>query len=425
MDYTEALSWLYGVQQFGIKPGLDNTRKLLKALQLPGSGQQFLHVAGTNGKGSTCAFMDGILRCGGQRTGLFTSPHLIQFRERIRLGGQMIPEDEVAQSLSALRCLVADWQPHPTFFELTLALALDWFDRAGAEYVVLETGMGGRLDSTNAVKPVVTVITPVAMDHQQWLGDTLGKIAAEKAGIIKPGIPVISAPQEPEAEEILRSAAAAAGAPLQFVQQPWTASPLPLCGGHQQWNAATAVAAIGASGCLLAPGAIPEGLAQTVWPARFQRLSGGKLVIDGAHNPHSIARLITTWQEQYGLAPTGVIFGAVEGKDHRQSLSLLSRITRRITFVTVHSPRAIPAAGLAREWTEVVPGIPCQTSDNLQELLQEWGLNQSAGMAPQAATSHPPAPHPDAPPVLLCGSLYLCGEVLAIFRNGDFESSSQ
>ena len=129
MDYAEALGWLYSVQQFGIKPGLENTRKLLKALQLPGTGQRFFHVAGTNGKGSTCAFMESVLRAGGERSALFTSPHLVQFRERIQVGGVMMPEAEIARSLSALRDLVQSWQPHPTFFELTLALALGWAGR--------------------------------------------------------------------------------------------------------------------------------------------------------------------------------------------------------------------------------------------------------------------------------------------------------
>ncbi|RYD29424.1 MAG: bifunctional folylpolyglutamate synthase/dihydrofolate synthase, partial [Verrucomicrobiaceae bacterium] len=138
MTSSEALTWLYSVQQFGIKPGLDNTRRLLRALQLPGTGQRFLHVAGTNGKGSTCAFMESILRAGGERTALFTSPHLIRFSERMTVGGKQIPADEIAQGITCLRSVVSGWDPHPTFFELTLALALDWFDRTGAETVVLE-----------------------------------------------------------------------------------------------------------------------------------------------------------------------------------------------------------------------------------------------------------------------------------------------
>ena len=404
MDYGQALDWLYSVQQFGIKPGLENTRKLLKALQLPGTGQRFLHVAGTNGKGSTCAFMESVLRAGGERTALFTSPHLIQFRERIQVGGVMMPESDIADSLTVLRQLVNDWQPHPTFFELTLALALDWFDRAGAELVVLETGMGGRLDSTNAVKPVVSVITPIAMDHQQWLGDTIAKIATEKAGIIKPGVPVVSAPQHPEAEAVLRAAAAAAGTTIFFVSEPWTTTPLPLAGEHQQWNAALALAALEAAGCLPKQPAILAGLSATTWPARFQSLLGGRLLIDGAHNPHSIARLVATWQQQFGAEKAHLIFGAVEGKDHAISLPLLAPVVSGVTFVTVDSPRAIPAAALAKTWQETVPGISCQESSSLQDALSGMG---------------------GGPRRLLCGSLYLCGEVLSIVEGGAFESSAQ
>lgn len=404
MDYAEALAWLYGTQQFGIKPGLENTRKLLKALQLPGTGQRFLHVAGTNGKGSTCAFMESVLRAGAERAALFTSPHLIQFRERIQTGGVMMPEAEIAAGLSAMRDLVSNWQPHPTFFELTLALALDWFDRAGAEIVVLETGMGGRLDSTNAVKPVVSVITPIAMDHQQWLGDTLTKIAGEKAGIIKPGVPVVSAPQHPDAEAVLRAAAAAAGTTIQFVREPWTATPVSLAGEHQQWNAALALAALEAAGCLPKPPAIAAGLANTLWPARFQSLLEGRLIIDGAHNPHSIARLVTTWQEQFGEEKAHLIFGAVEGKDHAISLPLLEPIVSGVTFVTVDSPRAIPAAALAKTWQDTVPGISCRESASLKDTLTY---------------------EDQGPRRLLCGSLYLCGEVLSLVEGGAFEASGQ
>jgi len=428
MDYAEALAWLYSVQQFGIKPGLENTRKLLKALQLPGTGQRFLHVAGTNGKGSTCAFMESVLRAGGERTALFTSPHLIQFRERIQVGGVMMPEEEIARSLTSLRALVSDWNPHPTFFELTLAVALDWFDRAGAEIVVLETGMGGRLDSTNVVKPLVSVITPIDLDHQQWLGDTIAKIAAEKAGIIKPGVPVVSAPQHPEAAAVLRAAAAAAGSTIHFITSPWGSPPeegghsvrpfskstgqpkvdpppLPLAGEHQQWNAALALAALETAGLLPKPPAIATGLANTVWPARFQSLRGGRLIIDGAHNPHSMARLIATWQQQFGGEKAHLIFGAVAGKEHAASLPLLAPIVSGVTFVTVDSLRAVPAADLEKTWQAAVPGIPSTIALTLAEALR--------------------FPTADAARRLLCGSLYLCGEALSLAQGGGFEASAQ
>ena len=227
LSYKQALAWLYGLQRFGIKLGSDNIRRLLDELSRSGGFQaavgdlppsqsygvpreialpwKVIHVAGTNGKGSVCAMIDSICRAQGYRTGLFISPHLVTFRERIRVNGEMISEDAVADGLTIIRDLVADWDPHPTFFEVTTALALKHFsdpgergakhdsvqlsaDRHQLDVVILETGLGGRLDATNAVQSDVSVITPIALDHEELLGNTLSEIAGEKAGIIKPGV---------------------------------------------------------------------------------------------------------------------------------------------------------------------------------------------------------------------------------------------
>src|SRR5881398_1581511 len=203
MTYKEALSWLYSLQRFGIKLGLENIRRLLAALSRSGGFQaavgdleialpwKVIHAAGTNGKGSVCAMVDSICRAQGRRTGLFTSPHLVTFRERIRVNGEMVSEDAVADGLTTIRNLAADWDPHPTFFEITTALALKYFSEANADMIILETGIGGRLDATNAIQSDVAAITPIDLDHEEWLGNTLAKIASEKAGIIKPRIPVV------------------------------------------------------------------------------------------------------------------------------------------------------------------------------------------------------------------------------------------
>ncbi|MDF1659144.1 MAG: Mur ligase family protein, partial [Verrucomicrobiales bacterium] len=202
LNYQESIDWLYGTQTFGIKLGLENTEKLLGAwvaTQRVKRGDdrspnpKVIHVAGTNGKGSVCAFSERILRDAGLRVGLFTSPHLMSFRERIQVDGEWIPEDDVAEILSGIRDLVSTWDPHPTFFEITLALAVDYFSREKCEVMILETGMGGRLDATNAMPSDVSVITPIALDHQQWLGETIRDIAGEKAGILKPTVPVVVA----------------------------------------------------------------------------------------------------------------------------------------------------------------------------------------------------------------------------------------
>ena len=180
MNFQEALDWLNDTQFTGIKLGLDNTHRLLEAIGNPHQRLRFIHVAGTNGKGSVCAMLDSCLRAAGHRTGLYTSPHLVDFRERIRVDGVKISEQETAHGLTRLSETAETWDHKPTFFELSTVLAFDHFHRAGCDVVLLETGMGGRLDSTNVVMPVVSVITPIAMDHMAWLGDSLAKIAAEK-----------------------------------------------------------------------------------------------------------------------------------------------------------------------------------------------------------------------------------------------------
>ena len=197
MNYADAIAWLFSPQMFGVKLGLDAPRRLLNEfLAYPKHGVTVIHVAGTNGKGSTCAMMDAIASACGKRCGLFTSPHLIDFRERIRVASQDIPEDACAAGLTELRVLCQRFDPHPTFFEITLALAMRWFGQCGCELVILETGMGGRLDATTAVPADVCVFTPVGLDHTEWLGESLAEIAAEKAAILLPGKPALSAPQE-------------------------------------------------------------------------------------------------------------------------------------------------------------------------------------------------------------------------------------
>lgn len=391
------LSWLYGTQMFGMKLGLENTRRLLKTLDLHRrlQGRRILHVAGTNGKGSVCAFADAVFRSAGHRPGLFTSPHLITYRERIRVAGREIPARRLNQGIRRLRDLVADWEMHPTFFELTLALALEHFADTGAEPIILETGMGGRYDATNALDGTVSVITPVSFDHEAWLGDTLAKIAGEKAGIIKPWQPVVIAPQPPEARTVLLAAAREAGAEVHEVEEPcdW---PLGLQGGHQRWNAATALAALHLLEPELPGEVLRKGLAATRWPGRFQRV-GSRHLLDGAHNPAGMETLVRTWREVYGEARTDVVFGAVRGKDTAAMLRRLAGVSRRLFWVGVGSQRGLLAHELEALWRESLavefPEVRTQECEGLEEALK---LAQ-----PVAKT-----------PVLICGSLYLVGAAL-------------
>ncbi|MGI8603548.1 MAG: bifunctional folylpolyglutamate synthase/dihydrofolate synthase [Verrucomicrobiales bacterium] len=411
MDYASAIKWIYSTQLFGIKLGLDTMRRLLAALDLPGKTQRFVHVAGTNGKGSTCAIVDSIARAGGWRGGLYTSPHLISFCERIRVDGATIPESEAAARLSHLRELIECWEPHPTFFEITTALALWWFRDAEAQIVALETGLGGRLDATNAVTPVVSVITPIAFDHMQWLGNTLSKIAFEKAGVIKSSVPVVVAPQEADAMAVIRRVAGERGAPMTVIEAPWPRGPLGLAGTHQRWNAALAVRALKAAGIRVTETVIERGLATVSWPARFQQI-GTRIVIDGSHNPHGARALAGTWREVFASEKATIILGAVTQKNYRGIVDALRPIAAEWIFTTVNSPRAVSARQLAA----TVPGA--RIAENCAQALALAGIDLSTAADPGRRGPQR---------VLVCGSLYLAGEALAALGNkaGLFEPSAQ
>lgn len=391
-SYKESLAWLFSTQLFGIKLGLDNIQRLLAALQLPPDNQRILHVAGTNGKGSVCAMIDAISRAQGYRTGLFTSPHLVSFRERIRVNGEMIGESAVATGLTEIQKLTAAWDPHPTFFEITTALALQHFARMECEVVVLETGMGGRLDATNAIKPVVSVVTPIGLDHQKWLGETLAEIAAEKAGIIKPRVPLVSAKQAPVAESVLRAKALECETPLQFVDTPWNNRLPNLPGTYQQENAALAIAAVRASGIVIDEKAIAMVLENVTWPARFQRYDE-QLVIDGAHNPGGARILARTWREVLGDARAVIILATLHDKDAAGIVAALAPIAARFLLPHAQTERALPPTELARVISTVAPHLAVSSLPSL-----------AAALADARAS---------ALPILITGSLHFAGEALA------------
>lgn len=405
MTYREALAWLFGTQKFGIKLGLENIERLLGQLRLPAAEQRIVHVAGTNGKGSVCAMIDRICRAAGYRTGLFTSPHLVTFRERIQVEGEMIGEDEAARGLTTIRQRIRGWDPHPTFFEIATALGLLHFQECGCEIVVLETGMGGRLDSTNAVTPVVSVITPIALDHQKWLGNTVGEIAAEKAGIIKPGVPVVASPQSPEAERVLRARAAACGVQLAFVSEPIHEG-VGLAGEHQKWNAALAVAACRAAGISVDESAIRTGLAEVQWPARFQ-IFDERFVIDGAHNPAGARVLVETWREAFGDERATMIFGVLADKDAGASYRVLSEIADEMLLPQFRGERVRPPAELAQVVVRITPEMECRTFESVTRAIA-------------FARSRPRR-------ILVVGSLHLAGETLALLRGelASFEECAQ
>ena len=406
MKYDEALAWLNGVQRFGIKLGLENVRRLFGALDVKKLDARVVHVAGTNGKGSTCAMAAAICQAQGYRTGLFTSPHLVTFRERIRVNGEMIRKRDVADGLSMIRKLVASWDPHPTFFEITTALALLHFRQKRCEIVVLETGMGGRLDATNALAAAVCAITPIDFDHQAWLGSTLERIATEKAGIIKPRVPVVSAPQHPDAERVIRRRAKECEAPLRFITEPLPDTGLALHGKHQRENAALAIAALTDGKIEIDQAAISRGLDSVDWPARFQRIDA-QIVIDGAHNPGGARVLVETWREQFNEQRAVIVAGMLRDKDADSFWGVLAPIAAHVVLPSFRSDRA---------------ASPCELSEIVQRVAADVKVTTAASIADAIRMAKN-----FARPILITGSLHFAGEALATLRGNPaaFEECSQ
>jgi dihydrofolate synthase/folylpolyglutamate synthase len=408
MIYDEAVAWLYASQLHGIKLGLENIQRLAAALGVHTEGPEapaIFHVAGTNGKGSVCAMLDACCRAAGLRSGLFTSPHLVTFRERIRLDGEMIPEKDVAAGLTEIRGLTAGWDHAATFFEITTALALAWFQRRGAQVVVLETGMGGRLDATNLVRPSVSILTPIALDHQQWLGDTLPQIALEKAGIVKPGVAAVSAPQADEVRCVFTQVAMERNAPLEFVAAPLEGFEIGLAGEHQAWNAALVLRALSLSGFEVPEAAIRSGLREVKWPGRFQSITE-RFVLDGAHNPAAAERLAATWKAAYGEKRANLIVGILRDKDVQGICEALLPIAGRILAVPVQSPRSATPQEICKAIGRLAPRQECIAVRDLPGAIRIASSMERR--------------------TLITGSLFLVGEALAFFeRSTRAERSEQ
>lgn len=364
--------------------GLDRTAELLDRLGRPQDQLKFVHVAGTNGKGSTCAYLASILQAAGLRTGLFTSPYLITFEERIRVDGANIAYDELVESTLLVKEQAEAMADHPTEFELMTAVALVHFARRGCDIVVLEVGLGGRLDSTNVIDaPEAAVIARIGLDHTKLLGTTPAAIAGEKAGIVKPGSAVVSWPQEPEAMAVVERAAADAGDALTVVDLSrlsadpvdWSASGAParpfsygrfadlrtrLLGSYQPANAALAIEtadALRGRGWPVDDDAVRQGIAEAVWPGRFEIVRAGEgeptVVVDGGHNPQGARALVDSLNDVFpGRKPVFVI-GVLEDKDYPAMLETVLPLGAAFVTVTPDNPRALPADKLARaiRWT--------------------------------------------------------------------------
>jgi dihydrofolate synthase/folylpolyglutamate synthase len=368
--YQEALAYLFtpgqsserGQKYAHPERSQQRMREILDRLGNPHQRYKSIHITGTKGKGSTSAYTESILRHLGYRTGLFTSPHLHTFRERVRIDGQLIGPDQLADLIGRLRPHF-DAIPDLSIFDKITALAFQHFAEAGVDWAVVEVGLGGRLDSTNVLLPEVCGITRISKDHMHVLGDTLAQIAGEKAGIIKTGVPVFVSPQLPNPRTVLAATAAARQAPLHQVE-PLKTLPIPLAGRHQQINAAIAwqmVADLAARGRLprYDEAAAAAGLAATWWPGRFELLPGAEsiqppLLVDCAHNVDSINILLTTLRQCYGRRPVTFIFGANRDKRMLPMVQRLLTASPRLVLVQSRHVKALPTAAILDELAPLV-----------------------------------------------------------------------
>ena len=326
LDLQHQLETLYGLERRRDKLGLGGTRALLEALGHPERRFRAIHVAGTNGKGSTCALIERALRASGIRTGLFTSPHLVDFRERIRVSGQWADDTRLAQRLEYVQSLPAG--KDRTFFEVCTALGFDDFAARGVEWAVVEVGLGGRLDTTNVLDPEVCAITSIGLDHTEILGDTVEAIARAKAGIVKPGVPVVLAPAlDPRARDVIAAIAAERGAPVIDAAPARPIEPAGGAGGFLSANAATAravLAVLARAGVALPAEAAERGLALARWPGRFEPAPGEpRLWWDGAHNPEGLAALAERWRASNLPPPAAIVLALSRDKDADAMLAIL------------------------------------------------------------------------------------------------------
>lgn len=379
MTYREAIDFLYRLRVFGMKLGLENTRRLATVAGNPERRLRFIHVAGTNGKGSTCAMLESICRCAGLRAGLFTSPHLVSFGERIQVNRQPIGPEDIVRLTERMRGLIHASEVEPTFFEAATIMALAYFAEQECDIVIWETGLGGRLDATNIVTPLASVITNIQLDHQRWLGDTTAAIAREKAGIIKPGVPVLTATADADALEVIRQTAAKLNAPLTVVGAKEAAATrqynLALAGEHQQYNAALAVAAVRALAAQLpvTEAAVARGLSQTNWAARLQKVArpgGGVILIDCAHNPAGARSLAQALQADFSGCRPAFILAMMADKDYEATCQVLAPLAEKIFLSPIQSDRAARPEALAESCRKANPNVNVTVCQTLAEALK-------------------------------------------------------
>lgn len=430
MNYNEALKYIHGSHKFGIRLGLDNIKKLLELLDNPQDKLKIIHIAGTNGKGSTCSFISTILKEGGYKVGLYTSPFLETFTERIRVNGENIPEDEVGNIVSLIKekieVMVNEGYSYPTEFEIVTAMAFYYFYKENVDFVALEVGLGGRYDATNVIeKPIVSVITSISMDHIGVLGDTLGKIAFEKGGIIKENCTTIVYPQKYEAGEVIKNICKEnrskyiecnfndinikqSNINLQkydciINKKEYKDLEIKLIGDHQVKNSVLALNVIDYIndnlGLNISEECIRKGLAQTSWPGRIEKIKENPMfIIDGAHNEEGAESLAKAMDKYFKDKNKVLIIGMLEDKDISSVLDILIPRFNKVITTTPDNPRSIDA-------------------DKLKKKIEEYNIDVISKPKINEAVEYALQNTKKEDVIISAGSLYMIGNVRSIIKN--------
>lgn len=414
IDYIHSYSWL------GSRPGLDRTRELLARMGHPERALKFVHIVGTNGKGSTAAMTASVLRAAGYVTGLYTSPYLFRFHERIQVNGVQITDGELAEATEYTLQFAGEMAEHPTEFELVTCLAFEYYRRKGCDIVVLEAGLGGRLDSTNAIPaPELVLLTRIGLEHTAELGNTLEAIAGEKAAVVKPGAVAVAYDQEPCVMEVFQNACRRAGTALRtadfdrlethsdtldgqvFTYKDFTGLRITLLGPHQRRNAAVVVEAVLAlreRGWRIPDEALYRGLDEARWPGRFELVGKGPdFVVDGGHNPQCAQSVADGLRDYFPGKKAVFLIGVLCDKDYRSLTSCIAPLARAFVTVTPENPRALDAGELGG-MLEKAYGLPVTVCAGIPE-----GVETAKCLAGKQGL------------VCCVGSLYLTGAVRDCF----------
>lgn len=416
MNYNETLKYIHSVSNFFCKPGLDRIKTLCEYLGNPQDKLKFVHVAGTNGKGSFCAMLSRILTDAGYKVGTYTSPYILEFNERISINGESIPNNDLAEICTYIKPFAEKMEDKPTEFELITAIGFEYFRRQNCDIVVLECGLGGRYDATNIITTtLLSVITGIAFDHQNFLGNTISEIASEKAGIIKKGIPVLWCGDNVEAQKVILDTAEILCAKVYtpelislkilkadlcgtvFDYKNYNALSLNMLGGYQPYNAANAVTAaeiLRENGFLITDKNIRTGLENAHWRARFELLNKNPVIIfDGSHNPQGVSAAVKSIKHYFGNTRVNILTGVMRDKDYEFIAKEIATVANKVFCITPDNPRALTAAEYGKAFEK--KGTSAMTFDNINNALECAAKNSKENQIP-----------------LICmGSLYMYADI--------------